>query len=240
MNAANTNKKGFTLLELLIVIAIIAVLAVLLIIVLDPAETLKRARDSQRVSDLNTLKTALGIYLTNTTTPQLGGTSNLCLGGSGTTPIAYSVGYTTSTPTCTGGATIYMGTDSVSSTLPANFCFEAASTTYTAVDGTGWIPVNFLGLSGGSPISNLPVDPVNTIANVNATPASTDLVYRYVCQSQTSNSAKPAHAYQIAAVLESALYGGTTGLASKDGAPNANYYQVGSDSRLTPPTSTVW
>ena len=74
------SRKGFTLIELLVVIAIIAVLSVLLIIVLDPAETLKRARDSQRVSDLNTMKTAIGVYLTSTSSPQLGGTSTICSG----------------------------------------------------------------------------------------------------------------------------------------------------------------
>ena len=39
-------KRGFTLLELLIVIAIIAVLAVIIIIVLNPAETLKKRATS--------------------------------------------------------------------------------------------------------------------------------------------------------------------------------------------------
>ena len=46
--------KGFTLLELLIVIGILGVLSVALVFVLNPAESLKKARDSQRMSDLTT------------------------------------------------------------------------------------------------------------------------------------------------------------------------------------------
>ena len=43
--------SGFTLLELLIVISVLAILSVALIVVLNPAETLKKGRDSQRISD---------------------------------------------------------------------------------------------------------------------------------------------------------------------------------------------
>ena len=244
MNSSDTNKKGFTLLELLIVIAIIAVLSILLIIVLDPSETLKRARDSQRVSDLNTMKTAIGIYLTSTSSPQLGGASaNICIGANGAGAIAYSYpDNAVALPVCTNGATTPLGADSASSSFVASDCFEGASTTYTAINGTGWIPINFLALSGGSPISNIPVDPVNTIATLTA-PSSTDYVYRYICQSQTSAPTKPAHAYQMAATLESALYGPsntTGGLDLKDGSPNTAYYMAGSDAYLFPATSTTF
>src|SRR3989344_4392766 len=72
-------KSGFTLLELLIVIAIIAILSVALVIVLNPAETLRKSRDAQRLSDLSTLKTAIGLYLTSTTSPLLdNGTNSTC------------------------------------------------------------------------------------------------------------------------------------------------------------------
>ncbi len=56
-------QKGFTLLELLIVIGILAILAAVTILVINPAELLKRARDSSRISDLNTLKTVIGLAL---------------------------------------------------------------------------------------------------------------------------------------------------------------------------------
>jgi prepilin-type N-terminal cleavage/methylation domain-containing protein len=234
-----TNKKGFTLLELLIVIAIIAVLAVLLIIVLDPSETLKRARDSQRVSDLNTIKSAIGLYLTETTTPQLGNTTLFCLGK--TSPrIFYSV---VNMGPCNYGQFLPVGSDAVGQLYFNWYCSNNNTTTstLTAVDGTGWLPINFLSLSGGSPISNLPVDPINTVASSTA-PNNNDLVYRYLCQQQTSDNTRPANAYQLAAVLESALYGPSNpnGLDSKDGGQNPNYYEVGSDNRLMPATNTSW
>src|ERR1700748_1826186 len=55
--------RGFTLIELLVVIAIIAVLSVVVILVLNPAQLLQQARDSNRLSDMSTLNTALGIYV---------------------------------------------------------------------------------------------------------------------------------------------------------------------------------
>jgi len=44
-------KKGFTLLELLIVIGILAILSTTVVLVINPAELLKKARDSQRISE---------------------------------------------------------------------------------------------------------------------------------------------------------------------------------------------
>ena len=65
-------KKGFTLIELLIVIGILAVLATAVILVLNPAQILAQARDSQRISDLSSVKSAIGLYLaTATGTPTI-------------------------------------------------------------------------------------------------------------------------------------------------------------------------
>src|SRR3990172_4173703 len=72
----NRKGAGFTLLELLIVITILAILAVIIIFVLNPAETLRKSRDVQRMSDLATLKNAISLYMTSTTTPYLGNSSS--------------------------------------------------------------------------------------------------------------------------------------------------------------------
>src|SRR5271156_6624921 len=69
------NKKGFTLIELLVVIAIIAILSVVVILTLNPAELLRQSRDSDRISDLCTLRTALALYLTATYVPNLASSS---------------------------------------------------------------------------------------------------------------------------------------------------------------------
>ncbi len=55
-------RKGFTLLELLIVIAILAVLATVAVLVINPNDIAKKARTSQRLSDLKTIEDALRQY----------------------------------------------------------------------------------------------------------------------------------------------------------------------------------
>ncbi len=63
---------GFTLIELLIVIVIIGVLALIVVLVLNPAEMLRKGRDSQRLSDMTTIKSAISLYLSDTTSPSMG------------------------------------------------------------------------------------------------------------------------------------------------------------------------
>ena len=212
--------SGFTLLELLIVISIIAILSVALVVILDPAEALRKARDAQRISDTNTMKTALGLYLTSTTTPYLGGlAANTTCKATPTgayvsgDDIFYSIG--------SGSATLADATiDGGSTSVP----LHVQSTSPALTDSTGWIPVNFDTLTGGSPISNLPVDPVNTIGTVSAV-ASTDLVYRYAC------SVTPL-AFEIDAQLESAAYTSVDNKRTSDGGNNANLYEVGTNLKI--------
>ena len=65
-------KKGFTLLELLIVIGILSILSTTVVLVINPAQLLKKARDSQRISDLSTMKTAIAYYVTEAVSPDIG------------------------------------------------------------------------------------------------------------------------------------------------------------------------
>ncbi len=62
-------KKGFTLIELVIVIGILAVLAAVVVLVLNPAQLLAQARDSQRLSDLGSVKSAIALYLATASSP---------------------------------------------------------------------------------------------------------------------------------------------------------------------------
>ncbi len=62
-------KRGFTLIELLIVIGILAILATAAVLVLNPAQLLAQARDSQRISDLGSVKSAIGLYLATASSP---------------------------------------------------------------------------------------------------------------------------------------------------------------------------
>ena len=55
-------KRGFTLLEMLLVIAIIAILAAIVIVAINPVRQLAQARNAQRASDLNSLNKAVQQY----------------------------------------------------------------------------------------------------------------------------------------------------------------------------------
>lgn len=213
--------KGFTLLELLIVIAILAILAMALVLIINPAESLKKSRDSIRISDLSSMKTAMGLYLTSTSIPDLTteGTDNArCFNGSGTDTIFYSVptdAETIADSTLNGGAGSVPAAGQIATTA-AN----------TLIDGTGWLPVKFDGLSGGSPISSLPIDPTNKIVvgtSALSTVSDEALAYRYVCDANDLT-------FEIDAKLESDAFGtGSTDddKGAKDGGNNAFLYETG-------------
>ena len=136
------NFSAFTLLELLIVIGILSTLATIAILVLNPAELLKQSRDAKRLSEIQTIDDAIRFYTFNSGTLYYGTSSvvYLSLPDSNATCSSYS-----NLPTLTGGWTYACKPES----------------TYRKVDGTGWIPVNFLSTQAGSSLAILPVDPVN-------------------------------------------------------------------------------
>lgn len=57
-------KRGFTLVELLVVIAVIAVLAAITIVAVNPAKKLAQARDAARKSSIQQVVTSLATYYT--------------------------------------------------------------------------------------------------------------------------------------------------------------------------------
>jgi prepilin-type N-terminal cleavage/methylation domain-containing protein len=136
----NKAPKGFTLIELLVVVSIIAILAVFVILTLNPAQMLAQARDSQRISDMSTLKSAISLYLQDVSSPSIG-SSSVCYGSAPLTPGSAGCGGRMSASDAT-----------VTTTTAA----AAASTT-----GGGWIPINFATITSGSPIGSEPVDPIN-------------------------------------------------------------------------------
>jgi prepilin-type N-terminal cleavage/methylation domain-containing protein len=61
-----TNRKGFTLLEILLVIAAIGILAAIVLIAINPNKQLAQARDTARQSDINAIQKGLDQYLIET------------------------------------------------------------------------------------------------------------------------------------------------------------------------------
>ena len=57
--------SGFTLIEILMVMGIIALLAAVVIVAINPARQFAQARNSQRVSNVNTLLNAVGQNMTD-------------------------------------------------------------------------------------------------------------------------------------------------------------------------------
>jgi len=199
----NKTQKGFTLIELLVVIAIIAILAVVVVLTLNPAQLLAQARDSNRISDFATLKSALSLYGTDvsTTTPMNG--ANLLTTGNG----AYAL-YTGNQGTST--ATSSYNTSSTWGFLGGET--SVVSTTARTVNGLGWIPVNLNAISSGAPISVLPVDPVN----------SGSLMYMYAATTTF---------FKLATKMESTKYqyNGPNDVVSTDGGNSSTTYEQGSN-----------
>ena len=197
-------KKGFTLIELLIVIGILAILATVVVVVLNPAQLFAQARDSQRISDMTTLRSALSLYLATYSTPSLG----LCTSTGSKTGVAVVKDNTVVIP-ATGGI-IGLGLFGGASTTTIG-----ATSTSRAIDGTGWVDVDFTDTSGGSPLSVLPTDPIGTAT----------YFYGYACTGTV---------FELDANMESSRYasGGGDDVESKDGGDRPHLYEVGTDPGL--------
>ncbi len=230
------SKKGFTLIELLIVIGILAILATTVVLVLNPAQILAETRDTQRVSDLGAVNSAIGLYLATVANPTFGSgadeTGTIACG----TQIWRSSG---------AGAVIAALADvnnpftSGSGGATAN---SAPAAGFRNVDGSGWVSAGhpaagfvagpttgFNAVSGGSPLGNLPSDPAANNANSVATLALAGHFYAFQCGTG-SNGLQ----YEIDANMESTKFsnGGAGDIESTDGGNAPLIYEIGTDPSL--------
>lgn len=206
----NKKQKGFTLIELLVVIAIIAILAVVVVLTLNPAQLLAQARDSNRISDFATLKSALTLYATDvsTSTPMYGSGADTLFTANPTATATISLYTTTSTSAVTPQTTWGF------STSTGGYA-SLATNTSRSVSGSGWIPVNLSAISAGAPISAWPVDPVNSGE------------YMYIYGASTT-------VFKLDAHMESSKYitNGPNDVESTDGGSNPGSYEAGTNLSL--------
>ena len=139
--------KGFTLIELLIVIGILAVLATITVLVLNPAQLFAQARDSQRLSDLGSIKGAIALYLTTKSAPDLGSDT----GG----------GFQCSDDTTVANRRYAASIDGTTSPFVVSTIDEPTHSGEFATTGAGWVAVNLGDTTGGSPLPAIPRDPNN-------------------------------------------------------------------------------
>jgi prepilin-type N-terminal cleavage/methylation domain-containing protein len=208
MNLRNGNtRKGFTLIELLVVVAIVAILSIVVLLTLNPAELLRQARDSNRISDLATVRAAVSLYLADVSSPVIG-TSTWC-----TTSVAQA---TTTANACNASLGFSAATTNYASTT-------AAGSGVFAVNGTGWVPVNFNQISSGAPFGSLPRDPINAADSVSC-------CRRYYGYTSSSTSLT----FKLVAKMESAKYAssGASDVESTDGGISNNTYEVGTNLSL--------
>jgi prepilin-type N-terminal cleavage/methylation domain-containing protein len=141
------SNRGFTLIELLIVIGILSILSVAVVMVINPTEIIRQTRDTQRLTEINTINS--GISLAQSLN------SGIYLGESQKVYISLPDDIN---PDCSSYINL--------PPLPPPWVYSCVSlANLRKVDGTGWIPVNFTSVTGTNILSALPVDPTNTDAS---------------------------------------------------------------------------
>lgn len=190
----SSSLSSFTLVELLIVIGILAILTAAVVLVLNPAELLRRSRDTTRMSDMASIYSAVSLALTQDPSLFLGIASTVYVSLPDTSSSCANLGLPS---------------------LPSGYSYRCASaTTSSQVNGTGWLPINFVSSSiGGLP--KLPIDPVNTTS-------SGFYYYTYI-----TNGTQ----YQLSSLMESSKY---TTQESLDGGADPVQYEVGTNLSLAP------
>lgn len=200
-----SQKKGFTLIELIIVIALIALLATTVILVINPVKIFKEARDSQRIADLGQMNSAMSLYAA---------TANLQANPFGDTANCYVFKIP--------GQTVSAGCGGRYGVRPT---FAGAASSSQIVDGNGWVPVNLTLSANGAPISAWPVDP-RPVWDTTGSATSTSYYYAYAPSS--------ANNWEFSANMESTRYAssGTDDVESTDGGNWPAHFEVGTDVSL--------
>ena len=135
--------KGFTLLEVMIVTTILAALATTTVVALNPVELLAQMRDSQRMTTIGMLRDAVSLLIADRPATNLGDITRVHISLPSNNDNCADI---TGLPALPAGQTYR--------------CVTAAN--LTRIDGGGWIPLDFRGITDGSPFTHLPIDVINT------------------------------------------------------------------------------
>ncbi len=222
-------KKGFTLIELLIVIAIIAILSIVVVLTLNPAEMLRRSRDSNRVSDLSVIRTAIGLYLADVSTTAMGtaGTPYLQYVGASAPATFYEFATSSGSEASTTTAYSITSTTSTLQWFNSQTAAPIISTSRSVNSTSGWIPINLSLISTGAPIGQWPADPAWGVGALAAGNSNAGHFYSYIPGSSNN-------AYKLAAKMESVLYSnsGSSDQESTDGGVDNFMYEQGTNLAL--------
>lgn len=132
--------QGLTIIEILLSIAIIGILSGITVFILSPSELLKQARDSERASDIKVLNQLFTAYITQ-------------IGDLYGDPLDVYVSLPDANPDCSSYDL---------PALPLGYAYHCVNeTNLRKANGSGWIPVDFTQIPGGSPVPSLPIDPTN-------------------------------------------------------------------------------
>jgi len=158
------NARGFTLIELLIVVTIIATLAVTVFVALNPAQRLKDAKDARRTSDVDTILTAIHVYIVDNKGSYPTGLS--------AGMVEKQLGTSTNPPTCvisTGGCSVAGAADCVNLSTPlapylksipvspqsGSTTYSSTTTGYSAiVNANGIVTIRACGTEGSTNIES--------------------------------------------------------------------------------------
>ena len=220
------SKKGFTLIELLIVIGILAVLATTVVLVLNPAQILAETRDTQRISDVSAVNSALGLFLATVPSPRIGsisltgGINGSCGGGASYAWRSSGAGNPiAAVPTANSPFLTPIGFTATSGSvsMPAD--------NFRAIDSNGWVSADLNGVSGGSPLATLPTDPSSGTVAAVASLDTTGHFYAFQCGGVTASSTQ----FELNANMESVKFGngGGADVETNDGGNQPNIYEVG-------------
>lgn len=181
-------RKGFTLVELLIVITILVILGIFVVLLINPAEILAKSRDSQRISDLATMKGAMQLYLTDVSDLSAVMTAKCVT----TIPLPE-----TDTPL---RSKVYASLDTAPNNADTNKYFIVTDANRKKNNSDGWVPIDFTSVSSGAPLDALPTDP--SADSSGAGDLTSGKYYRFGCY---NNGGK--FEYEFDAGLESAAWG---------------------------------